>query len=553
MFRLTSPHSGGRYNWRLTPGSYVTGRDPQVDLVVNDSTVSRRHARIVVVDENTVRLTDLGSLNGTQVNDNKVTDTVEVKAGDTLSFGNVGFVLLHEDLAPTRPASTPPVSVISGVGEHTSISAIPLEEALAPPVHQDPSSQNVFRAISDMAKMLILPQSLGEMFDQALDLLQQIVTLERCAILMTKEGVEEVELMSYRVGKGNGSSDDNFTMSSSILSEVLRKKNAVFFSDLISDDRFSQQESIVVQGIRSAMVVPMTDEDRVIGVLYIDTTDPGHRYNEDTLKVAATFGNILAAKITIHHLLKERQEKQQLESELTIASQIQSGLMPKELPQVEGYHFHAYQMQCKMVGGDLYDVAKLNDGRILFLLADVSGKGMGAALLASNILSALRILRGNEEFRILDSVKRISSQLHHSSRSGDFATVFAGILDPSDNTVRFVNAGHNPPLLVKTDGSLKHLDPTGIPIGIFEEFDWKEESIQLEPGDKLVVFTDGITEATDSKGELYDDDRMENFVKTNCAMTLVDLTSNLLTDVNKFVGDAPRSDDMTMILLERNV
>ncbi len=551
MFRLTSPHSGGRYNWRLTPGSYVAGRDPQVDLVVNDSTVSRRHARFVVIDANTVRLTDLGSLNGTQVNDNKVADTIEVKAGDTISLGNVGFVLLHEDLAPTRPSSSPPVSIIQTPSEHTSISAIPLEEALAPPVQQDQSSQKVFRAISDMAKMLILPQSLNEMFDEALKLLQQIVSLERCAILLTKEGREDVELMSYRVCEGNGTSDQNFSMSSTILSEVLRKKNAVFFSDLISDERFAQQESIVVQGIRSAMVVPMTDEDRVIGVLYIDTTDPDHRYNEETLKVAATFGNILAAKITNHNLLKERQEKEQLEAELSIASQIQTGLMPKALPQVDGYSFHAYQMQCKMVGGDLYDVAKLDDGRILFLLADVSGKGMGAALLASNILSALRILRGNQNFAILDAVKRISSQLHHSSRSGDFATVFAGVLDPSNNKVNFVNAGHNPPLLVRTDGTLKHLDPTGIPIGIFEDFDWQEESVELAPDDKIVIFTDGITEATDSAGELYDDPRMEAFVKSNCTLAVDELAEKLLADVNRFVGDAPRSDDMTMILLER--
>jgi sigma-B regulation protein RsbU (phosphoserine phosphatase) len=185
-------------------------------------------------------------------------------------------------------------------------------------------------------------------------------------------------------------------------------------------------------------------------------------------------------------------------------------------------------------------------------LADVSGKGMGAALLASNILSALRILRGNQDFEILDAVKRISSQLHHSSRSGDFATLFAAVLDPSDNTLKFVNAGHNPPLLLRTDGTLKHLDSTGIPIGIFEEFDWKEVTIELSPNEKLVIFTDGITEATDIDGHLYDDDRMEDFLKTHSGLEIDELTEQLLADVNRFVGDAPRSDDMTMILLARS-
>ena len=181
--------------------------------------------------------------------------------------------------------------------------------------------------------------------------------------------------------------------------EVLDKKMAVLFSDLISDERFAKQESIVVSGIRSAMAVPLINEQKVLGILYTDTADPWQRFDEESLKVTATFGNILAAKIINQGLLKERQEKEALESELRIASQIQEELMPKVLPVVPGYAFHAFQMQCKMVGGDLYDAALLRDGRVLFLLADVSGKGMGAALLASNILSAFRMSARQSRFR----------------------------------------------------------------------------------------------------------------------------------------------------------
>ncbi len=550
MFKLTSPQHGNRFTWRLTPGSYIAGRDPGVDLVINDSTVSRKHARITVLDDATIRISDLGSLNGTQVNDKKITDTVDLKVGDAISIGNVGFLLMSESAPETRPHSTAShFAIIDEKESGTSISAIPLEEALqAPP--KESANPAVFKAIADMAKMLILPQSVDEMFNQALDLLQQIVKSERSAIFAADETSGDVTLLNYRLSNQSGSG--KFTMSRTIVREVLNNKNAVFFSDLISDDRFARQESIVVAGIRSAMAVPMVDEDKVMGILYVDTSDPSQRYNEDTLKVVATFGNILAAKITNHNLLKERQEKQALESELSIASQIQEGLMPKVLPLVPGYLFHAFQMQCKMVGGDLYDIALLPDGRVLFLLADVSGKGMGAALFASNILSAFRMLRALAKFDVVDAVARVSEQMESTSRGGDFATVFLGVLDPSTHTVEYVNAGHNPPILVRPDGSHSHLDSTGIPIGVFSGFAWGKNSLTINPGERIVIFTDGIPEANDSKGDQYSDERLEKFVIERRRDPLTELTSSLIKEVSKFVGDAPRSDDITLIMFERN-
>lgn len=549
MFKLTSPQHGNRFTWRLAPGTYIAGRDPQVDLVINDSTVSRRHARIVVVDDQTIRLTDLGSLNGTQVNDKRITDTVDLKVGDTIAIGNVGFLLLSETIPETRPQ--PLLSQVSIVDERdggTSISAIPLEEALQAP-QRESANPAVFKAIADMAKMLILPQSVDEMFSQALDLLQQIVKTERSAIFAADESTGNVTLLNYRLANQSGS--QQFTISRTIVKEVLNNKNAVFFSDLISDERFARQESIVVAGIRSVMAVPMVDEDKVMGILYVDTNDPAQRYNEDTLKVVATFGNILAAKITNHNLLKERQEKQALESELNIASQIQEGLMPKILPAIPGYLFHAFQMQCKMVGGDLYDVALLPDGRVLFLLADVSGKGMGAALFASNILSAFRMLRALPKFDVVDAVAKVSEQMESTSRGGDFATVFIGVLDPAAHAIEFVNAGHNPPILVSLDGSHRHLDSTGIPIGVFSGFAWSRNSLTLTPGDRVIIFTDGIPEATNANGDLYSDERLENFVIDRRNEPIPNLTTALIGDVSKFVGEAPRSDDITLIIFER--
>ncbi len=548
MYKLTSPQYGERYTWNLTPGSYVLGRDPSADLVINDSTVSRKHARLTIIEDGGVQVTDLGSLNGTQVNDRRISDTVPVKAGDTVAFGNVGFLLLAEGASTQRQLLASQVSIVEERDSHTSISAIPLAEALQASKKQS-ATPAVFKAISDMAKMLVLPQSVDEMFNQALDSLGQIVKADRMAVFAADPATGNVTLLNYRLN--NQSSSQQFTISRTIVSEVLSKKNAVYFSDLVTDERFARQESIVVSGIRSVMAVPMVDEELVLGILYLDTQDPSQRFDEETLKVVATFGNILAAKITNHNLLTERQQKQQLEDELRRASQIQEALMPKTLPELNGYQLQAFQMQCKMVGGDLYDVAPLADGRMLFLLADVSGKGMGAALLASNILSAYKILRGLDSFDVAVATAKVSDHLASTSSGGDFATVFVALLDPNTHVLEFVNAGHNPPVLVKAGGEHQLLDSTGIPIGVFSGFKWGKSSVTLDPGDRIVIFTDGIPEATDGNGELYSDERLETFIIERRKDAIAAFSTALIAEVSKFVGEAPRSDDITLVCIDR--
>jgi serine phosphatase RsbU (regulator of sigma subunit) len=547
MYRLSSPQYGNRHDWQLEPGTYVIGRVPPADLMVNDATVSRRHAQLDIAANGKIRLTDLNSLNGTQVNDRKITGSVDIKVGDAITFGTVAFLISAGETAIPKPV----VAVTDEVEGHTAMSSLPIDEALQPLALKDYTNPRIFKAISDMAKMLILPQSADEMFSESLALLQDIVHAERAAVFLAREGSDTLTLVTYRLSDQKGS--DSFVISRSIVREVLDKKMAVLFSDLISDERFAKQESIVVSGIRSAMAVPLINEQKVLGILYTDTADPWQRFNEESLKITATFGNILAAKIINQGLLKEREEKEALESELRIASQIQEELMPKALPVVPGYAFHAFQMQCKMVGGDLYDAAILRDGRVLFLLADVSGKGMGAALLASNILSAFRMLRGNSDFEVADATTRVNAQLHGSSRSGDFATLFLAVLDANNHTLTYVNAGHNSPLLVSKDGTIEYVEATGMPIGVFDGVDWESRTVTLAAGDRLLVFTDGIPEAINATEDFYSDERLEKFTVDHRSEPPDVFATALIADVSNFVGDAPRSDDITLMLLQREL
>jgi sigma-B regulation protein RsbU (phosphoserine phosphatase) len=197
-------------------------------------------------------------------------------------------------------------------------------------------------------------------------------------------------------------------------------------------------------------------------------------------------------------------------------------------------------------------VAELADGRVLFLLADVSGKGMGAALLMSNVLAAFRIMYAAQDFRLLDAVSQVSRQLLKFSRPGDFATLFICVLCPKTNTLEYINAGHNPPLMVRSDGRMEDLEPSGIPIGAFDISNWKEETLKFEKGDFLFMFTDGVSEATNKDGKMYEEDRLKRFLLDSRDRSPEELTEAVLDEVNGFTGGAPQSDDITMMILRRD-
>lgn len=546
MIKLFSLEGKRLYDWTLKQGEYTVGRSSGCDLVINDSTVSREHARVKITDEKTISLTDLGSHNGTTVNGYAINDTVKLQANDIISFGRVQFKI--------TPSSEKTAATAFSLGDSeqdlANATLLPIKEALRPLPAEVIDNPQVFQAISEMGRMLILPGSGEEMFEKALELLQDVIPTERVAILLSEPESEELSLAASRVSGRRPL--DSFTISRTIVRELLNQKNAILISDPRADSRFAQQQSIVGSGIRSAMAVPLFDEDKVLGILYADTSNPVHRYSEDFLRVTATFGNILAAKIANQSLLKERQAKEVLEAELKVASQIQNQLLPASLLEVEGYSISAFQAQCKAVGGDLYDVAQLKDGCVLFLLADVSGKGMGAALLMSNILAAFRILYGAEDFNLADVTSRVSRELVRFSRAEDFATLFICELCAETHTLRYLNAGHNPPIMVRRDGRVEELQPSGIPIGAFDLHGWKEETLEFGVGDFLFMFTDGVSEATNNQGEMYQEERLKRFLLKFQKQSPDELTESVLDEIRDFMEGASQSDDITTIILRRD-
>jgi phosphoserine phosphatase RsbU/P len=223
-------------------------------------------------------------------------------------------------------------------------------------------------------------------------------------------------------------------------------------------------------------------------------------------------------------------------------------ILPKELPQLEGYEVSGFNLPSKQVGGDYYDVIRLADGKIALVIADVSGKGVPAALLVSTLQASLHAyLESN--FELAKLVAKLNQIILRNSTKNKFITFFIAVLDPGLKKINVVNAGHNPPLLVR-NGGLTKLLPGGIVLGCVEYDRYVSKEYQLQSEDTLVLFTDGVTEANNLKDDLYGDERLEKFVQTNLDKSAQELQEVIYQDVKLFAGKAEQSDDITMLVLK---
>lgn len=545
LLKLVGTDGNRFYTFPLEEGMYTIGRDKERDFFINDKTVSRMHAKITYDDASqTYYLDDNGSRNGTALNGRLLTGQVAIKMGDQINFGNVEFKVT--DFDQSASGTKLKTARLSDIDPEKSV-FLPINEALKPLPSKVTDLPDVLPTMFDMAKILVLPEPKEQMLERALKLVAKVIPAERLAVI-SSHGDNDVQTEAVLLpgGKDIGS----FNLSKTIVDEIMTEKNSILI-DTSTDERYAKQESIIASEIKSAMAVPLFDEGQVLGILYVDTTSFLHRYTDDYLRLLATFGNLIASRLLNYELMHERQEKQVFEAELKRASQIQRNLLLKTSPTYEGYALHTFQEQCKMVGGDLFDISCLADGRLLFLIADVSGKGMGGALLMSNILAAFRILYNDEKFELVKIVKQISRQLFRYSRAEDFATLFIGTIDNRNNKLTYVNAGHNPPFLMRADGTLEFLEPSGIMIGAFDFAEWEESELTMNPGDTLLVFTDGVVEA-DRHGKLYGEDRLEEIMKKYFKESPNKLVDSVVKDVLDYVADSPRSDDITMLALKRD-
>ncbi|HYB54220.1 MAG TPA: SpoIIE family protein phosphatase, partial [Thermoanaerobaculia bacterium] len=300
--------------------------------------------------------------------------------------------------------------------------------------------------------------------------------------------------------------------------------------------------AISVSGRRLGVLAVADKESRDGGVLDFTPTDA---------RLLSLFANQAAAAIETARLHREAIEKERIERELELAAAIQREILPRALPRVPGVELAAANVPTRQVGGDYYDLFPLSEGRLGFLVADVSGKGVPAALLVSTVHSAVH-LQIDEAKTVADLVSRIDRHLRRFAATRKFLTLFFGLLEPRTGIFRFVSAGHNPALLVRADGEIQRLESTGVPVGMLPNASWREDAVPFTPGDLLCIYTDGVTEAVNERDEEFGIDRLSGIVSRGASRAPAELCDEVLAAVADFARGMPQYDDQTLLIVRRD-
>jgi sigma-B regulation protein RsbU (phosphoserine phosphatase) len=527
----------------LIEGAHLIGRADDAALKLVQPSISRRHAEITV-NGAMIMVNDLGSHNGTLLNGAKVLDTTPLRAGDVLEVANITFRVEGPGGAAAEMSMF-----------NESVTMVPSHELSWDEVRKDRHEKRdlqslLFRVLADAGDLLTIPREPEEMYEPILDLVESaLLEPERVFIMLLEKDHEEPVTKASRL-KGSRPSD-NLALSRTMMRQVLEEKKSFLTSDPLNDPGFGGMMSMVSQGIRSAIAVPLFDNEDVIGLLYADDSRAGKRFSKDQLSAFTLLANVIAVAITHarYHILEE--EKRAQDAQLSTAGDILDNILPSVLPACDGYDLFARIEPCYEVGGDLYDAQLMADGRYAFLVGDVVGKGLGAALLVSHILSWTRFMV-DEQWDPRDLIIKLNQQVFNCTDTVRFTTFFLGYLEPDTGRITYVNAGHNPPFVVRADGSVETLAPTGMPVGIIEESPYKTGELTLNQGDMITLYSDGIPETQRADDEEYGEDNFEKLLVAERNNDLAGLFEKLKVELEDFRGDAPIGDDVTFLVLRRH-
>jgi serine phosphatase RsbU (regulator of sigma subunit) len=554
MAKLILLQQGQAIPFELTKAEIVLGRLPECDIQLNSNMVSRRHAQVRQRDGGFF-VEDLGSGNGTFVNGQKIEAPTRLKTGDRVKFGPILFRFEGDgddaDDSGKRAlaqAAAMGVEVDDGEGSSTIMGAAENTGGFGL-LDVQPAAK--LKAVLEISRALAGTLDVEKLLPRILESLLAIFPQadRGCILLQGEDGKMVPRAMKHR----QEGEDSSVRLSRTILNTVLQEKKAILSADAASDDRFSASESISALTIRSMMCAPLLGlQGEPLGVINIDTQNPLSQFKKDDLEILIAVAGQAALSYESARLLQSYVEKQKQDSEMQIARNVQRALLPDALPQVEGYQFFATYEAAQAVGGDYYDVIVLPDGKVALAFGDVAGKGVPGALVMSRISS---VVRSTVELvpDVLEAVERINAQMCAKSVEGRFVTFVLTILDPVNHVMRCVNAGHMSPMIRRTDGTIEEFpeESVGVPIGVMEGFPFDVTERKLEPGEQVVLYTDGVSEAMNPASELYSIERLRSLVQKPHPNAEA-LGKVIREDVRRHASGRPQNDDITLMVFGRN-
>ncbi|HYR76880.1 MAG TPA: SpoIIE family protein phosphatase [Pyrinomonadaceae bacterium] len=538
------------------------GRSARNDLCIPDPFASRVHAE-VRNEGDEYFLQDLGSANGTLYNGSIVETPITLTRGGRIQIGETEIVFndsafplssgatMITDNSSSIPEATIALSsadrTTSGLFEAIEGARSKSEDSAE---HQQAAKQSDLLAlISKVGVALLASVTLNETLEQIVALVFEAVPADRCMIMMRDEKNPELKVAVARLRDRVGEVGE-IRISRSVIDEVVANGKSVLTSDAQADPRFAGG-TVMLQGVRSVLAVPLGVGSNVFGIIYADSPLAEGRFTEDHLKVLTTLASVAAIRVENARLTEEQMERERLEREQQVASEIQQRFLPATAPIVTGYELQGISFPCYEIGGDYYDFIQREDGRLVVALGDVSGKGTAAALLMSSLHAAVHA-QADIHDSLVKTISAVNRYLVDSIPANRFVTLFYAELDPQNGSLSFLNAGHNPPLIVHTGGTMEQLASGGLPLGIMTNADFREGRTKLYPGDVLVIYSDGVSEATNPNGEEFGPTRLYEVVARNLEASAGGIRDRIESALTKFCQGTPAADDITLVIVKRN-
>ncbi|HKS28901.1 MAG TPA: SpoIIE family protein phosphatase [Pyrinomonadaceae bacterium] len=535
------------------------GRSARNDLCIPDPFASRVHAE-VRREGDQYFLQDLGSANGTLYNGVTVDGTVPLNPGGRIQIGETEIVF-NDGASVTMGAtmiteatdSVPEATIALNSSDRTTSGLLEaIEGARTQEDHTVPKQVarqgDLLALISKVGVTLLASATLSETLNQIALLVFEAVPADRCLIMMRDEGGDELKVAAARLRDRQGEIGE-IRISRTIMEEVVSKGKSVLTSDAQHDPRF-MSSTMTIQGIRSVLAVPLGVGENVFGIVYADSPIAEGRFTEDHLKVLTTLASVAAIRVENARLLEEQMERERMEHELQLASEIQQRFLPTAPPQISGYELQGISFPCYEIGGDYYDFIEREDRRLVIALGDVSGKGTAAALLMSSLHAAIHA-QATSNNSLVETISEVNRYLAENTPANRFVTLFYAELDSQTGALSFLNAGHNPPIIVHAAGTMENLASGGLPLGIMPDAFYREGHTQLQPGDVLVAYSDGVSEAVNPQGEEFGAQRLYEVIARNLDASASGIRDRIEAALSKWAQGTPAADDITLVIVKR--
>ncbi len=542
----------------LVKDRVLLGRHPSSDVALADISVSRHHA-VLLREGDGFAIEDLRSRNGTLVNGRRLSGKRTLEGGDEILLGGerLAFRTTRPDAPPA--AEPPPAAPVVGDGQGwipDGDSSVQIVSQLDLPEvsgegRSAASAEDQLRVLVGLERAIGASLSLEEVLPRLLDgLFVAFPRAERGFVFLVEP---ETGRLLLRATKFRGRTERGTPLlSRSVLDRVVESRRAILSSDLLHDERFpGTSESIALGWIRSVMCVPICrDDGAVVGVVQLDSAFGGGVFRERDLGLLAGAAGAAAQAVVQALAHDERVRQEKLDRDLEIAGDVQRALLPSSPPEIDGYEVFDFYEPARHVGGDYFAYVPLPDGRIAVVLADVSGKGVAAALVMAVLSGDVKYCLASEPDPVA-AVSRINDAFCRSGWDERFATFVTAILDPRAHRATLVSAGHLPVYLREPDGAVRALGPEqgGLPLGMAPDWPYRATEIGIAPGGTLVFFTDGISEAMDVSEGLFGLSRVEAAVAAGGGPEQIG--RRILADVERHTAGQARSDDMCLVCLGR--